>query len=271
MSATPKFTALVLAGSRGAADPVAAAAGKSHKALVEIAGIAMLDRVLETVASSTCVGQIVVIIEDTVNLAGLPGTRKLIDAGRCRRMTSENTPARSVLAAFETCLDRLPILVVTGDHPLLTSAMVDHFCRSAYRGDVGVGLASARLVLAAYPNVVRTLISFKDGPHCGCNLYALNTIDSQRAVRFWTDVENARKRPWRIARALGIGPLLQYAFGTLSSTEAMRYASSTLGLTVTAVLMPFAEAAIDVDKLKDLELADKIIKARSATARATTT
>ena len=41
--ATPRrFTALVLAGSRGAADPVAQAAGVAHKALAPVGGIPMI-------------------------------------------------------------------------------------------------------------------------------------------------------------------------------------------------------------------------------------
>ncbi len=44
--ASGPFTALVLAASRGAADPVARAEGLSHKCLVDTAGTPMLLRVL---------------------------------------------------------------------------------------------------------------------------------------------------------------------------------------------------------------------------------
>ena len=40
------FTALILAGSRGGADPVAAYAGVADKALIEIGGATMLARVV---------------------------------------------------------------------------------------------------------------------------------------------------------------------------------------------------------------------------------
>ncbi|MFC7554928.1 hypothetical protein ACFQU7_25930 [Pseudoroseomonas wenyumeiae] len=46
-------TALVLAGSRaGAADPMAMAAGVSHKALLPVGGVPMLARVLEALRDS---------------------------------------------------------------------------------------------------------------------------------------------------------------------------------------------------------------------------
>ena len=231
--------------------------------MVEVVGIAMLDRVLGAVAASASVAKIVLLIEDSVNMAELPGAQNLIANGNCQRMASDTTPARSVLAAFDKFSDDLPILVLTGDHPLLTPAIIDHFCRNAGPDcDVGVGLASAQLVFDAYPNAVRTLLAFQDGPFCGCNLFALNSREAQRVVTFWTQVESARKHPWRLMRKLGIGPLLRYWLGALSLTDAMHHASAKLGLTVKAVPMPFAEAAIDVDKPADLQLANEIIRAR---------
>jgi GTP:adenosylcobinamide-phosphate guanylyltransferase len=53
-------TALVLAGSRGAEDPVARAAGQPHKCLVPVGGIAMLARVIESLRRCPEIGRIVV-------------------------------------------------------------------------------------------------------------------------------------------------------------------------------------------------------------------
>ncbi len=57
------WTAVVLAGSRGAEDPVAQACGVSHKAFVDIAGKPMVAHVLNTLAASPSVGETVVVIE----------------------------------------------------------------------------------------------------------------------------------------------------------------------------------------------------------------
>ena len=42
-----KIAALVLAGSRGGVDPVAAYAGVSHKGLIELRGVTLVSRVLK--------------------------------------------------------------------------------------------------------------------------------------------------------------------------------------------------------------------------------
>ena len=64
MTAAGRVTALVLAGRRsGGADPMAAAAGVSHKALLPVAGVPMLLRVVSALRASPSVGRIVVCIE----------------------------------------------------------------------------------------------------------------------------------------------------------------------------------------------------------------
>ena len=74
MTAGP-FTALVLAGSRGAADPVAAAAGLAQKCLVPAGGVPMLCRVLDTLSASGSVGRIFVTLQEPAAIAGEPELR----------------------------------------------------------------------------------------------------------------------------------------------------------------------------------------------------
>ncbi|MCC7410363.1 MAG: nucleotidyltransferase family protein [Gammaproteobacteria bacterium] len=258
----PEFTALVLAGSRGAGDPVARAGGCSHKALVTVAGVPMLARVLDALAASSSIRRIVICVEADAAVLADPHIAMRVAEADCSHVDAAGSPARSVLAAMAAIDDALPLLVVTGDHPLLSSAMIDHFCRAARAADVAVGLARAELVLAAYPRTVRTQLRFADGARCGCNLFALNTAAARAAPRLWQRVEAARKRPWRVIGAFGAATLLRYACGTLSTDAAMAAASARLGVTVRAVDMPFADAAVDVDSAADLALVRQRLETR---------
>jgi hypothetical protein len=60
-------------------------------------------------------------------------------------------------------------------------------------------------------------------------------------------------------RAFGWRPLLAYLLGRLTLDAAMRRASRITGTRVAAISLPFAEAAIDVDKPADLALAETIL------------
>ena len=61
MSEPTRFTALVMAGSRAAGDPLALASGVGDKAFVRVAGVPMLVRVLSALRAARHVGRIVVL------------------------------------------------------------------------------------------------------------------------------------------------------------------------------------------------------------------
>jgi hypothetical protein len=82
-------------------------------------------------------------------------------------------------------------------------------------------------------------------------------------AEFWMAMERHRKRPWRLIAAIGPLTLLRFATGMLDLRAVERLLSRRAGAAVRVVEMPFAEAAIDVDKPADLELADAILRRRA--------
>jgi GTP:adenosylcobinamide-phosphate guanylyltransferase len=260
----PKFTALVLAGQRGGQDPLAHAAGVSHKCLVPVAGVPMLRRVVAALATSPSIGPIAVSIEEPALLAD----RQLPERpdGQLMVLASAGTPSLSVLAAAEALGEPCPLLITTADHPLLNPAIIETFCTAARHPgiDVAVGLTSRDVIAAAYPDNRRTYLKFRDGGYSGANLFAIVGDEGLEAVRFWRRVERERKRPWRMVRAFGWWNLLTYFSRWLTLDQAMVRASRVLGLRAAAVALPFAEAAIDVDKPADLKLVEQILAQREA-------
>jgi hypothetical protein len=77
-------------------------------------------------------------------------------------------------------------------------------------------------------------------------------------VPLWKKVEDHRKQPIRVVGLVGWFAMLLYALGILSLAGAMRRISRQTGLAAGAVIMPFPEAAIDVDSAADLDLAREI-------------
>ncbi|MGH6921426.1 MAG: MobA-like NTP transferase domain containing protein, partial [Geminicoccaceae bacterium] len=151
--------------------------------------------------------------------------------------------------------------------PLLSAAMIDHFCAAVPAdADAAVAVVRASLLQRRYPDAVRTYYRFAGEGYSGCNLFLLQSPDALRVVRFWTRLEQHRKRPWRLIAEVGPLALLRFLLGRLSLDGAMRHLSAKVGATVRAVELPFAEAAIDVDKPADLELAERIL-ASSKTSR----
>ena len=74
------------------------------------------------------------------------------------------------------------------------------------------------------------------------------------------------RRPWRLAWAFGPAALILFLLHRLDLDAALERASRAVGARIRAVSLPFPEAAIDVDRVTDLVLAERILAEREVPA-----
>ncbi|WP_077045131.1 nucleotidyltransferase family protein [Pseudomonas sp. KK4] len=254
------FTALVLAADRATDDPVAALAGTGCKALVPVAGVAMVRRVVEALEASERIERIVLVGPARHLLEQDASMSPLLDTGRISWLPPANSPSASAAQALAHQPADRPVLVTTADHALLCPEMVDYFLEQATSGghDFVVAVTPLETVLARFPGTRRTGIRLRGGPYCGSNLFAFMNEDARRLASFWQRVEQDRKHPRRvIAGALGIPGILRYLLGRLTLEQALQQLSARLHVRIGAVIMPFAQAAIDVDSPLDYEMVER--------------
>ncbi|MGZ5795095.1 MAG: nucleotidyltransferase family protein [Croceibacterium sp.] len=246
-----RLTALVLAGSRpGAPDPVAASEGVAHKVLAIVGGRTLLERVVHALREHGVAEVAVSANNPAVEAEALRLGTTLMPAAR--------GPSESVGLAFKRF--GAPLLVTTGDHPLLEARWITDLVEGTPGpADVAMMLAERGRVERAAPGTRRTWLSFADGQWSGCNLYLLASPNAGRAIAAWKQVEADRKRPWRIARRLGLGTLWNYWRGKLTLAAAIARLGATLGVTTALVPAKDGRAAIDVDKPEDLALVRKLV------------
>jgi GTP:adenosylcobinamide-phosphate guanylyltransferase len=256
--------ALILAGSRGPDDPLAQATGVRHKAFIEIGGRPMLARVVDALAQVPEIGRITIAIEAPELIESAPSLAPWRESGRIAAMRAAESPAATVVRALETIEAAPPLFVTTADHALLTPAMVRHFLEHAPEAaDVAAGIATDRTIQATYPETRRTYLRFRDVALSGCNLFLFRSDRARRVADLWRQVERHRKQPWRMVAMLGIGNLTAFLLGRLTLQDALARLSAKTDARLAAVDMPFAEAAIDVDKPADLELVRAIVARKS--------
>jgi GTP:adenosylcobinamide-phosphate guanylyltransferase len=256
----------VLAADRTASDPVAQAAGVPCKALAPVGGIPMVIRVLDALGASHEVGSRIVCGPPPAALARADSLRHLIASGDVAWVENRSSPSASASEAMATVPAAAPMLVTTADHALLTPAIVDYFCVAARArsGDVAVAVAPYEAVATAYPGMRRTAVRLRDGAYCGCNLFAFSTSRGRAAAAFWRTVEHERKRPWRLMSALGWSTVARYSLGLLSLEEALGRVSRRLGLGIDAIVLPFPQAAVDVDSVDDWRRVCELAEASDA-------
>jgi GTP:adenosylcobinamide-phosphate guanylyltransferase len=259
--------ALVLAGRRAGEDPFAARHGATHRALIEVRGIPMLERVLAALRAVPRIRRIAISTDAPEELGACRAIAARLAAGDVSLLRAAGSPAQSVLAALdEPGPGRAapPLLLTTADHALLQPEMVERVLDAAAdsSADLVAAFVPADLVRARFPGSRRTYVPFRDGAVSGANLYVLLRPAGIGAVAFWRRSEAIRKRPWRLAGLLGPGALLRFALRRPELDTAMRELSRAAGARIEAIRLPFAEAAVDVDREADLELAERILAAR---------
>jgi GTP:adenosylcobinamide-phosphate guanylyltransferase len=249
---------VILAAGRGADDPMAKAFGVAHKCTIDIAGKPMLHWVLEALRQTTITKPYVIVVDDVSVIAAT------VDVDVIR---AEDSAPASAIAAINH-VRQFPVLITTGDHPLLTPAMIHHMLRNAEvsKADVLVGLATAETINASYPETKRTYFNLGGTRVSGCNLFVVKSEAGMKLLERWQHLERNRKQPWKLVAAFGVLPILWFALGMLTPERAFGHISRILGITVVPTFLPYAEAAIDVDKTSDHALAEAILRKRSTPA-----
>jgi GTP:adenosylcobinamide-phosphate guanylyltransferase len=253
-----QWTCIVLAGQRPGPDMLAQHFALERKALVPVRGEPMICHVVRTLHMSPHIGTIIILSQDAEHL------RSAVDAaGGAILVESQNSISLSIKAQAETLGFSSPLLVTTADHPLLTVEMIDEFVRHA-DGDVAVAMVERQTMLKQFPDAQRTWLRFSDGAWSGANLFALMTQKSSFALELWADAEQDRKKAWRLFLHFGLFLAIRALTRTIGLRQAMERAGKRLGLDAQLVPMSDPVAAIDVDKLSDHVLAEKILTERAA-------
>lgn len=263
-----RYTALVLAASRGSQDPLARAGGVSHKCFIDIAGQPMLRRVVRAVRDSGRVSRIIVQIEAESTEEAKAILAPLGIDGMLEFTPSAGSIGASVFAAAEKFPESLPLIITTGDNALHTGELVRHFCDAldGNDADAAFGLTPAGYVLEKYPEGNRAFHRFRDGGFSSCNLYALLTPRAISAAAVFNGGGQFGKKPKRLIGAFGLSAFLLYKSRLLKLETFLRFLSRTLGVRTKPVLIPFAEGPIDVDRQVDWDLANRIIAGREGAA-----
>lgn len=252
------LTALLLAGRRPGTDPLAASRGEALKALIPVAGEPMVTRVVATLLATPEIGPVRVMTQDMVAIAAV-----LPDHPRLGFLESGNGIALSVSAALRGGEAPFPLFVTTADHALLRPEAIAEFLAAAQGADVAVGVVERAVVEARFPQTRRTWLRFRKGDWTGANLFYFASSAALPVIESWASVEQDRKKGWKVIAKFGIGLLLRAATRTITLHDAVARAGRKLGANVRMVALSDPLAAVDVDKVSDLELAEAVLEGRA--------
>lgn len=228
--------------------------GEISRAMLEIGGKTMLQRIVDALRGSPSVGRITAI--GHVQAEGLDA---VVEPG--------DTLIANIRRGLEAVGPCEIVLIVSADVPMLTSEAVEDFLtRSRGLGaDLAYPIIRKADCEARHPELRRTYLRTGDGVFTGGNIMLVRPEFIQRN---WQAIENAyaaRKHVLQLARMIGLGTLLRVIVGqvfpsVLSVSALEKAVSRMLGGKVAAVISSYAEIGEDVDKPSDLSAVRAILK-----------
>ncbi|MGC8876820.1 NTP transferase domain-containing protein [Thermus sp.] len=226
--------AIVLGGDREA---WAGKYGVRSKALVPYRGRPMAEWVLEALAGA---GLSAIYVGENPGLSP-PPRLTLPDQG-------------SLLANLEAALAQVEgrVLVATADLPHLTPEAVSFVLERAPEAALVYPIVPKERVEARFPGNRRTYARLREGTFTGGNLLLLDKPLFFRALPLAKEVVALRKRPLALARRIGWDILLKLLLGRLSLGELEARARRLLGVEARALITPYPEVGVDVDREEDL-------------------
>lgn len=255
------ITAVVLAG--GPKDDLAARTpGAPNKAFVAISGVTLVERTIRALRASSSVHRIIVVAPAKVH-----GHHALALADACRPDGQRiRDSLRSGLTGLEPAED---VLVSASDLPVLSPQSIDDYIRRAIEcdADLTYGCVEKGTHLSKYPQVPHTWARLREGTFCGTGFITMRPRIFPSLERFIERLGRARKNPLALARLFGFRVLLRFATGRLSIANAEERASRVIGARVRAVVSPYAEIGVNVDRVSDIALAETLIKDSSLATR----
>jgi len=253
-----KWTALLLAGSRPAGDPLARSMMVGHKALIPIAGEPMVLRPLRALLTNDKVGDIIVLTQDPADLRPV-----LPDDRRIQVQESGATIAGTIAELISKRAAHFPVLVTTADHALLDTQMIGEFTGKAEGADLAIGVVEQRSLLARLPHTKRTWLHFRGGAYTGANLFAFGSSKVLPAIERWRSVEQDRKKGWRVLAAVGPALLLGAVLRVRTLDQSVASVGRKLGIKIRAIALSNPLAGVDVDKPDDHALVEDILGGRA--------
>jgi len=255
-----EIDAVVLAG--GPVDDVARMQpGAPNKAFVDIAGTTLIGRVLTALRGAAGVERLIVVAP--LRMRDHPDMRLAQELRPDGVRISESL--RSGLAGLPPDRD---VLIVASDLPILTTAAVEDFIARVKEltADLVYGCVEKSVHMRRFPEVPHTWARMRDGTFCGGGIVALKPRSLPALERFIERLGAARKQPFKLASLFGWDMLARFALGRLSIAQAEQRATIILGAPVRAVVSPYAETAVNVDRPSDVPLARQLAIRECATA-----
>ena len=233
-------------------DPLYVYTQGEPKALLEIGGKPMIQWVVDALSGAQSI--------DGIILIGLDRNHGITSHKPLHFQPNQAGMLENILAGIEAVQRINPgpqyILAASSDIPAIQPEMVDWVVKAATEteNDLYYNVVTRQSMEARYPQSKRTYLHLKDMQVCGGDLHVLHTRAAESDKDFWRQVIAARKNPLKQAGMIGFDVLFLLLCRQIKLQDAVRKVGMRVHLKGRAVVCPYAEIGMDVDKPHQLEM-----------------
>jgi GTP:adenosylcobinamide-phosphate guanylyltransferase len=222
------------------------------KAMLDIAGKPMVQWVLDALCASQKV--------DNIIIMGLTEKSGLSTSKPTHYLPNEGRMLANIVAGIQKTLELNPkteyVLLVSSDIPALTGEMVDWLVAETEKtpADIYYGVIPRAAMEKRFPDSKRTWTHLKDMDVCGADINAVHVSMATEHLDTWEELIGRRKSPLKQAAAIGFDTLLLMLLRRLTLNDLVKRVSGRIGIRGRAIVWPWAEAGMDVDKPHQLDI-----------------
>jgi molybdopterin-guanine dinucleotide biosynthesis protein A len=245
--------AIVLAGGiPQPEDPLYNYSKGDSKALMDVAGKPMIQWVLDALSGAKHVDNVIVV--------GLSAKNELACTKPLHYLSNQGRMLANIVAGVNKSieLDKKSkyVLVVSADIPAVKAEMVDWLVETCMttKDDLYYGVCPRDVMETRFPGSKRTYTKLKDIELCGADINISHVRMATEHLDMWESLIGTRKSPLKQASIIGFGTLLQVATRSIGLDDLVEKVCKRIGIKGRAIVWPYAEACMDVDKPHQLEL-----------------
>jgi GTP:adenosylcobinamide-phosphate guanylyltransferase len=197
---------------------------------------------------------------DNVIIIGLSEKAGVTCSKPTHYISNQGRMLANIVAGVEKSLELNPkteyVVIASSDIPALTGEMVDWLVEQMESdpSDLYYGVIPREVVDQRYPNSRRTWTHLKGMDVCGADINASHVRMATEHLETWEALIGNRKSPLKQASIIGLGTLFLLLLRQLTLEDAVRRVCESIGIKGKAIVWPWAEAGMDVDKPHQLEI-----------------
>ncbi len=222
------------------------------KALLDIAGKPMVQWVLDAIGDAKKIERVVVV--------GLGEDSQLVSRKPLFYLPNQGGMLENILAGAQKLLTINPsskaMVSISSDVPAITGEILDWMLGEVESSehDVFYNVVPREAMENRFPGSKRTFTRFKDIEVCGGDVTGFRTAMLTAEGGVWRELIAARKNVLKQAAIIGWGTFFLLFTRQLTLNDAVVRVSQRLEVSARALISPYPEVGMDVDKPYQLEM-----------------